>query len=91
MKNRAYDQKQYFDDNIRPLLDQIKRHCGNAKIPYYFSLAVSNDDEKTDYESAAMTPGSMGFEVAQDTIIDHVKVGAGFETVLPDDIPDIVI
>ena len=84
-----YDKKEFYNENIRSLIEQVDVICAEAHIPFFFTAAVSNEHGETQYENTARTPAPLEVALNDDKITEHVKVSAGFETILPETLPEI--
>lgn len=84
-----YDKRALYNEQIKPLIQEIEQRCVIAEIPFFFTAAVANSEKNTEYASAARTALPMGIHLRDDQFINHVKVSAGFEVIMPDEIPTI--
>ncbi|MCR5670739.1 MAG: hypothetical protein K6G10_07005 [Butyrivibrio sp.] len=61
-----YDMRKVYEDQITPLLLQIKQICIKNRIPCFMSCAVSNMNGVTTYEQDGILTGSNNIELYQD-------------------------
>lgn len=86
---KIYDKSDIFESKILPLLDEMERICVREQIPFFCSFATANEENKTKYEHRARTAAPMGFTLTNDLLVNHVKVCAGFEVIIPESMPEI--
>lgn len=89
METTYYDRKSIYEEKVKPLVNQIEEICRLNGIPFFFTAAVKNSADGTEYVNKAMTALPMNIYLKDDKLVEHVKVSAGFEVVVPDHIPDI--
>lgn len=53
-----YNKKKEFEKEILPLLDEVRKKCMLMQIPFFYSTAVANEDNTTDYVSDGILTGS---------------------------------
>ena len=85
----SFDKSNVFVEKLCPIIAQLDKICAEEKIPYFLTIATANNADGTHYENSARSPAPMGVELSDDIIINHVKVSAGFEVILPDSLPEI--
>lgn len=84
-----FDKRAVFQKELLPLVEELEKKCAQAQVPFFFTAAVYNDQENTEYESRAKTAVPMELKLSNDLLVNHMKVAAGFECVLPESMPDI--
>lgn len=84
-----YDKKMVFDKEVQPLVEKIESICRTNNIPFFFTAAVKNDGNDTEYVSRTLSALPMDIYLKNDRLINHIKVAAGFEVTYPDQIPDV--
>lgn len=89
MKNVPFDKRAEFKEHVAPIVAKLEKTCIEHEIPFYFSAAVENSPDGTQYEERARTAGPYGLILTDDQLVNHVKVSAGFEVIVPESIPDI--
>lgn len=80
-----FDQKQIFSQEISPLLQEIRRKCYDARIPFFFTAAVSEKNGDTHYESEIVDTAPNGVSLARDLFPKFLCVLNGFDVVPPSD------
>ncbi len=66
---------------------QFFRELNAARIPFFFAAAVKNTAKETEYYCEAITPGSMGLQLADDKFVDFLDIrNNGFVAVLSTDL-----
>lgn len=90
MENKIYDKQDVFTSKIKPLMSQLAEVCTKEEVPFFCCVATGNNKTQTQYETVALNPAAMGFRVADDRFVEHLKVQAGFEATT-DDIPELDI
>jgi hypothetical protein len=83
-----FDKTEVFKSEIAPILGDIKEICKKEKIPFFFTLAVSEQGEaKTKCRQDALTPPGLGIALYDDRIRDHVLICLGGYIALKTGIP----
>lgn len=76
--------KEQYDKNIRPKMQELAKACAASNTPFFASVALNEDNEnKTTYEVACLTPGVAGVVLNEDKITRMLNVINGFDTVPP--------
>lgn len=91
MKITNYDNTQIYEEQIAPMIAEIEKICTENKMPFFATVAVANDENKTVYKSLAKTPIPMDVVLTNEHITKHINVLNGFEIILPEHITDIEI
>lgn len=79
--NSTFDKRASFEEHCQPLLDQLILECRLLRIPFFWSAAVANDTEKTEYINDAVGTASYNLSLYDDKISKHLSVAAGFNTI----------
>ena len=86
MKRTYYNATDVYEENIRPLVNKLKLECYKAKIPFFLTVAVSNDELSTDYKFDGLLTGSLELKLTNDRFGDIVCVSKGIKkAVSPED------
>lgn len=80
---KAYDKKERYEKEIKPLVDDIKAKCNLLRIPFIFIAADENDSEDTKYKMSFLSPAGLGVSLKKDLIRNLVNVMNGFATIPP--------
>lgn len=70
-------QTKYFEEECRPLLEELKQKCYMAGIPYFFCAAVENNQEDTEYIADGYLTGSSQIKLKNDHIKHHMMIMDG--------------
>lgn len=81
---KAYDKKERYEKEIKPLVDDIKAKCNLLRIPFIFIAADENDSEDTKYKMSFLSPAGLGVSLKKDLIRNLVNVMNGFATIPPE-------
>lgn len=84
----SYDKTDYYNEAIASLIEEVEKRCKSAEIPFFFTAAVAEQNNKTEYRSVGLTPLPMGKHLSNDQIAQHINVTLGLETVLPEMLPE---
>jgi hypothetical protein len=76
-----FNQKEVFDKEIAPKLEEIKKLCLLNNIPMFFTACVSNSNDTTEYESELISPDMLDAELKNNHFPRHINVMHGFATV----------
>lgn len=71
------DAEEYFEQECRPLLDELRNKCFLGHVPCFFTAVVKNDSEGTKYVSDGYMTGSSNINLKEDHIKNHLLVAAG--------------
>ncbi len=74
-----YNSKKIYNDEILPLINQIKIICAKNNLPFFCTCPVVNSEEETKYETDGYFTGSSGINLKKDHIINMIKVLRGVE------------
>ena len=70
-------EREYFETECKPLLDELCKKCGAKGIPFFFSAAVENSAEGTEYIANGVMTKSRNIELKNDHIKYHMMVNDG--------------
>ena len=79
------------DKDVREIvkkLNELTFMCRKYKTPFFFTMAIENDEKKTKYATAIYTATAHDIELNNDLIRNHELVQAGFD-VVPQKMPDL--
>lgn len=76
-----YNKNKIYKEKIKEQVDNLILTCRTEGVPCFISVAVSNKDMETEYISESITPNSLGINLHDDRISDHINVLNGFKTV----------
>ena len=82
-----YNKTKEYNEQIKPLLEKLDMACERLSVPYFATFATENSDTETKYQNSSRTPAPLKLELADNKIIDHIKVLNGFEVVSAESIP----
>lgn len=72
-----YNQKGVYEKELAPLLDKIKVICRINKIPLFYSCAISNSEDKTNYMNDGALPGSLQVSLKDDFFAQYLLILQG--------------
>lgn len=78
-----YNKEKVIQNEIEPYLNKIIKICNEEKIPIFFTLAASNSDAETKYETKTLSPDVLGVELKENNFPEFINVMNGFNTVPP--------
>lgn len=78
----TFDNKELFNENVKPLLDQAMIEASKYKIPIFYSAAIENTESGTVYKNDMLSARDCDVELTDDHLIKHANVFNGFDTVL---------
>lgn len=76
-----FDKSEIFKNEIQSMLDEIVLRCSIHRIPFFWTAAIKNDNETTEYTNEAVAPGSREMLLKDNKINKHMLVAAGFDVV----------
>lgn len=85
MKNTVFDKTEVYNNQIMPLVVQIKQICQRERMPFFISTCIKNSDEGSEYKSDMTGSASNKIQLKQDHIVDYVKVLNGFPVLTEED------
>ena len=74
-----FDKKKIYNQEIAPLIAEIKKICALNKIPCFTCVAVSNKEDKTEYAYDGVLTGFLNMELSDDRFSKHLCVANGFD------------
>lgn len=77
--NDVFDKTEIFNRECDKLLDELTLLCSIHRIPFFWTAAVKNDENGTEYIRNAAAPASRNINLVDDQISKHLGVCAGFE------------
>jgi hypothetical protein len=77
--NDVFDKTEIFNRECDRLLDELTLLCSIHRIPFFWTAAVKNDENGTEYIRNAAAPASRNINLVDDQISKHLGVCAGFE------------
>lgn len=84
-KKDMFDKKKEYEEEIKPLINQVMIKCMSYNIPMYATFAVTNSDAGTVYQSH-LYHSTVGTELKEDLFNTLLLSINGFEDDLPEDI-----
>ena len=79
----VFDKKEEFNENILPLIVELRKQCAIHKIPMLATFAVTNDEKHTDYKSFGMFSDPEDIYLTDDRLKQEMLAIAGFKMVSP--------
>lgn len=77
IKYTEIHEREYFLKECKPLLDELVKKCGAKGIPFFFSAAVENSENGTEYIANGVMTKSRNIELRDDHIKYHMMVNDG--------------
>lgn len=84
-----FDKTDYYNEVIRPAIEEIKENCVIHGIPMFFTACVKNSEDESGYESEIVSPFTHGIELKEDHFPHHLMVALGFKTDVSVDVPEV--
>ena len=75
----VFDKRELFEEEVTPLLEEIKTFCKVNKIPFFFSACVKNDNEGSEYIHDGNLCESNKIVLTDDKITDFIRILCGFK------------
>ena len=87
MNYSEYDKSEFYEQEIAPLVHEIRCLCNEKKIPYFFSFGVKpNENGKYDIPggmiSSVLLPETLGVPTKDPKFARMINVLNGFQTVI---------
>lgn len=79
----VYDKKQEYEEEIAPIVTELKRACIKHHLPFFFTTCVANDECNSEYVKEIYSSLTSGVELSEDYFVNLIKVMCGFETRMP--------
>lgn len=76
-----FNEKIIYENEIRPLLQQVQRICRIHSLPFFSTCCYADQDRKSYYTRTLVSPEALGIHLSDDQIVRHINVANGFETV----------
>ncbi len=74
--NNYFEKRKYYDEVIKPKVDEILTLCRVQKIPVFFAVVTGNTEEKSDYTHETLTPSHLGISLTDDRFPKYVILGS---------------
>ena len=74
-----YDKKKKYEENVAPVVAELKRVCTENGIPVFVTVCVENTDGNSIYESDMISPTMLKLDLAEDHFPKHLGVVNGFD------------
>ena len=74
----VFDKQKVFNDEIKPILDELKDTCVRCDIPFFTVFATENTDDRTLYKMDGMFPGVQDIKLTDDKIAYLYKYMTGY-------------
>lgn len=71
------DKKEYFEEECRELLTNLVKKCYLGGIPCFFTAAVENSENGTEYITDGIMTGSTNIVLLDDKIKHHMMINDG--------------
>lgn len=84
-----YEKNNEFVRKAKCLLNELDELSRLNGIPYFFTAAIANTEQDTDYLTRSRSALTMGLQLSNDHIVDHMLVHNGFQAHTPEALPDI--
>ena len=84
-----YNKRDYYNEVIKPAIEEIKENCVIHGLPMFFAACVANNEEESSYETEIVSPFTHGIELKEDHFPQHLMVTLGFKTDVAVDVPEI--
>ena len=72
-----FNLKNDYDEQIKPLMQEIKEICLIKKIPFYATFMIASDGQNDFFEQEILTPEVLEIEPCDHRIADYVRVNKG--------------
>ncbi len=83
-----YNKKTVYDEQLAPLVAQMRRICKLNKIPFFISTAIANSQNDTVYCNDGVLPGSNFVKLHDDNMRKYLLVSRGAEVSVQRNIED---
>ena len=67
-----------FEEEIKPILTDIKAFCEKKKAPFFISLSLEHGDGAAEYLTCALSPEFTKVTLADDKITKFLKIHEGY-------------
>ena len=88
-----FDKKDIYNAMVKPIVDQLRNECNKLGLPMFCAVAVSGDENKTDfeYQYEILSPYVTGKTVKDNKIAKFVDVVRGYNVAPPNDFVEIPV
>ena len=86
-----FDKKAIFENECRDLLNELVLRCSIHRIPFFWTAAVANNPEGTEYIRDAVGIASKKITLVDDQISKHLAVSAGFDVTNRDEMVEVLM
>ena len=90
-KLTEFNKEKVYKEKIEKLVDELRQICNQENMPMFLAICTSNNKKCTTYHKEAVTAATHEVKLKEDLIPKFINVTLGFETILPNEIPDIEI
>lgn len=91
LTGEQFDKKAIFESKCRDLLNELVLRCSIYRIPFFWTAAVANNSEGTEYIRDAVGIASRKITLADDQISKHLAVSAGFDVTNRDEMVEVLM
>lgn len=91
LTGEQFDKKAIFESECRDLLNELVLRCSIHRIPFFWTVAVANNPEGTEYIRDAVGIASRKIILADDQISKHLAVSAGFDVTNRDEMVEVLM
>ena len=77
---KSFDCKNVFNSEIEQKLLELEKLCNRYKIPMFFTAAIMDNGEKTEYYTKVLQPLLYNYSLKDDKFSDFINVMNGFQT-----------
>ena len=67
-----YDKTKVYQEQIEPLVEQLKIACAINDVPFFMEFAIKNDERSTTYKYEAYSANAMGKPLTKDHFEKHL-------------------
>lgn len=89
MQYTEFDKQDIYELKIQPKVAELVKICSREDIPLFVAACTKNDENGTEYQKEAVTPGTHDIKLKDDVITKFIDVTLGFEVVPPRSIPNL--
>ncbi len=75
-----YDRTHDFENEVAPLLQELKRVCNINRIPMFVCVATKNTPEGATYKSDILSPAQFDLKLKENYFSDFLNILNGFAT-----------
>ncbi len=74
-----FNNKAVYEEQIAPLVQQLKNVCIHNNIPFFIGVPVKNNEKETKYAYDGLMPNMFNVVLKDDRIAKHLLVANGFD------------